>query len=133
MPTDPADENNAGKFLDYLESTLDGEISPYVRVYELEDVKERTEETIDVVIDHICHLAHPAVIDDGSDAAVEIEVQCRLVHAIPDSNIELQKELLKVGLTSTRDLSYILCHQVWSCYNVCWQNHQAVKKSHQPQ
>ena len=33
MPTDPADKNDAGKFFDYLESTLDDEISPHVRVY----------------------------------------------------------------------------------------------------
>ena len=97
MPTDPADKNDAGKFLDYLESTLDDEISPCVRVYELEDVKKRTDETIDALIDHICQLAHHALIGDGSDAAVEFEVQCRLIHAIPDGDIELQKELLKVS------------------------------------
>ena len=28
MPTDPADKNDDGKFLDYLESTLDDEMSP---------------------------------------------------------------------------------------------------------
>ena len=44
MPTDPADKNDAGMFLHYLESTLDDEISPHVRVYELEDVKKRTDE-----------------------------------------------------------------------------------------
>ena len=32
MPTDPADKNDAGKFLNYLESTLDDEISSCVRV-----------------------------------------------------------------------------------------------------
>ena len=53
MPTDPTDTNDAWKFLDYLESTLDGEISPHVRVYELEDVKKRTDETIDAIIDCI--------------------------------------------------------------------------------
>ena len=45
MPTDTADKNDAGKFFDYLESTLDDEMSPHVRVYELEDIKKRTEET----------------------------------------------------------------------------------------
>ena len=56
MPMDPADKNDAGKFLDYLESTLDDEISPCVRVYELEDVKKRTDETIDALIENICQL-----------------------------------------------------------------------------
>ena len=54
--TDPADKNDAGKFLDYLEGTLDDKISPHVRVYELEDIKKRTDETTDALIDHIHHL-----------------------------------------------------------------------------
>ena len=97
MPTDPADKNDARKFLDYLQSTLDNEISPHVRVYKLEDVKKRTDETIDTLIDHICHCACHALIGDGSDVAVEFEVQHRLIHAIPDGDIELWKELLKVS------------------------------------
>ena len=122
-------KNDAGKFLDYLESTLDDEISAHVRVYELEDVKKRTDEIIDALIDCICQLAHGALIGDGSDAAIEFEVHCRLIHAIPDGDIELWKELLKVSprhgcLTSTGDLPYILYHKVCSCCNVCWQNHQ---------
>ena len=90
-------KNDAGKFLTYLESTLDDEISPHVRVYELEDVKKRADETIDTIIDCICQLAYCALIGDASDAAVQFEVQHRLIHAIPDSGIELQKELLKVS------------------------------------
>ena len=97
MPTDPADKNDAGKFLNYLESTPDGEISPCVRVYKLEDVKKSTDETTDAFIDHICHLACHALIGDGSDVAVEFEVQSRLIYAIPDGDIELWKELLKVS------------------------------------
>ena len=96
MPTDPADKNDAGKFLDYLESTLDDEISPCVRVYELEDVKKGTDEAINALIDHIWQLAGHALIGDESDAAVEYEVHHRLIHAIPDGDIELWKELLKV-------------------------------------
>ena len=34
-------------------------------------------------------------IGDSSNAAIEFEVQCRLIQAIPDANIKLQKELLK--------------------------------------
>ena len=81
MPTDPADKNDAGKFFDYLESTLGDDRSPHVRVYELEDIK-RTDKTSDVLVDCICQLAHCALTDDGSDAAVEFEVQCRLIGAI---------------------------------------------------
>ena len=70
MPTDSADKNDAGKFLDYLEITLDDEISPCVRVYELEDIKKGTDETIDALIGGICQLPCHALIDDGSDAFV---------------------------------------------------------------
>ena len=96
MPTDPADKNDAGKFLDYLESTPDDEIYPCVTVYELEDIKKRTDETIDA-LDCICQLAHHALIGDESDAAVEFEVKHRLICAIPGGDIQLQKELLKVS------------------------------------
>ena len=89
MPTDPADKNDAAKFLDYLESTLDDEISHHVRVYELEDIKKRTDEMIDALVDHICQLAHHALIGYGSDAAIEFEVQHRLINAIQDEDIEL--------------------------------------------
>ena len=90
-------KNDAGKVLDYLESTMDDEISPCVRVYELEDVKKRTDETIDALIDCIHQLACHALIGHGSDAAVEFEVQHRLIGAISDGDIKLCKELLKVS------------------------------------
>ena len=41
VPTDETLKNDPEKFLDYIESTLDDEISPQVHVYELEDVKKR--------------------------------------------------------------------------------------------
>ena len=97
MPTDPAGKKDAGKFLDYLESSNNDEISPCVRVYELEDVNKRTDETIDVLVDCIYQIACHALIRDGSDSAVEFEVQHRLIHAIPDGDIELQKELVMVS------------------------------------
>ena len=40
---------------------------------------------------------HCAQIGNGSNVAIEFEVQCRLIQAIPDANIELQKQLLKVN------------------------------------
>ena len=62
MPTDPADKSDTGKFLNYLESTLEDEISPHVRVYKLEDVKKRTDETIDALIDCMHQLACHALV-----------------------------------------------------------------------
>ena len=97
MPTDPAGQNDTGKFLDNLESTLDDEISPCVRVYELEDIKNRSDETTDALNDCIHQLACHALIDDGSDAAVEFEVQHRLIFAISDHDIKLQKDFFKVS------------------------------------
>ena len=111
MPTDPVDKINAGNFLNYPKSTLDDEISPHVRVYELEDVKKRTDETIDALIDHICQLACHALIGDGSDASVEFEVQQSLICAISEGDIELWKEFLMVSQDKgVSHLLYILCH-----------------------
>ena len=117
IPTDPADKTYAGKFLDYLASTLDEEISTFVKVYELKDVKKRTHETIDALIDCIYQLAHCALMGDGSDAAVEFEAQYRMICAIPDGDIELEEgtsqgQLRQWCLTSAGDLPYILCHRV---------------------
>ena len=114
MPTDPADKNDAGKFLNYIESTLDDEISPHVRVYEMEDVKMRTGERIDALIDHICQLACHALIGDGSDAAVEFEVQHRLICAIPDGDINLMKELLKVSWDNGVSHPLDICHTYYA-------------------
>ena len=88
---------NPEKFLNYIESTLDNEIAPQVHVYELEDVKKRSDESGDEFIDRKCQLACHAQIGNGSDATIEFKVQCRLIWAIPGANIELQKELLKVN------------------------------------
>ena len=138
MRTDCPDKNDAGKFIDYLESTLDEEISPHVRDYELEDIKKRTDEKIDAVIDHICQLACSALIGNGSDATVEFEVQCRLICANPDGDIELWKELLKVSCDKC--VSHLL--EIWQTYNAresgvaamcAGKTINAVQNSHQPQ
>ena len=97
VPPDEAHKWDLERFLDYLESTLDDEISPQIWIYELEDVKKRSDESVDKLIGRICQLTHHAQIGNGSDAAIEFEVQCRLIWAIPDANIELWKELLKVN------------------------------------
>ena len=115
VPANAADKNDAGKLLDYLESTMDDEISPCVRVCELKDIKKRADETIGALVDCICQLAHCALIGDGSDISFEIEVHCRLICAIPNGDIQLQKELLKVSHDKdvskfTGDLPNVLCH-----------------------
>ena len=96
-PADEEQKNDPKKFLDYIESTLDDKISPQVCVYELEDITKRSDESINELVDWICQLSHRAQISNGSDAAIEFEVQCRLIRAIPDANIELCKQLLKVS------------------------------------
>ena len=84
VPADEAHKNDPVKFLDYIESMLDNEISPQVC-------------GDDELVNWICQLTHRAQISDGSDAAIEFEVQCRLIWAIPDTDIELHKQLLKVS------------------------------------
>ena len=97
VPADEVHRNDPVKFLDHIESMLDDEISPQVRIYELEDITKRSEKTIDELVDQICQLAHRTQIGNGSDAAIEFKVQCRLIQVIPDANIELCKQLLKVS------------------------------------
>ena len=97
VPADEAHKNGPVKFLDCIESTLDNEISPWVCVYELEDITKRSEESIDELVDQICQLACSTQISNGGDAAIEFKVQCRLIWAIPDTDIELCKQLLKVS------------------------------------
>ena len=57
VPADETHKNDPAKFLDYIEGTLDDEISPRVRVYELEDITKRSDESIDELVDQICQLA----------------------------------------------------------------------------
>ena len=94
---DEAYRNDPRKFLDYIESMLDDEISPRVHVSKLEDITKRSDESIDKLVDWICQLVCRAQISNGSDAVIEFEVQCRLIQVIPDANIELHKQLLKVS------------------------------------
>ena len=97
VPADEAHKNDPMKFLDYIESTLDDEISPQVHVYKLEDITKRSDKSIDELVDWICQLIHRAQIGNGSDAVIKFKVQCRLIWVIPDADIELCKQLLKVS------------------------------------
>ena len=53
--------------------------------------------TSNELLDQIHQLTCRVQIGNGSDATIELEVQCRLIWAIPDANIELHKQLLKVS------------------------------------
>ena len=97
VPADEAHKNDPMKFLDYIESMLDNEISLQVCVYELEDITKRSDESIDELVDQTCQLAHRVQISNGSDAVIEFEVQCRLIWVTPDADIKLHKQLLKVS------------------------------------
>ena len=110
VPADEAHKNDPRKFLDYIESTLDDEISPQVCVYKLEDITKRSDKSIDELVDQISQLTHRAQISNGSDAAIEFKVQCRLIQTIPDADIELCKQLLKVScdmLWNQEQLQYV--------------------------
>ena len=82
-----------------IKSTIDDKILPCVCVYELEQVKKKDGESADDLVNRIRQLAHCALIGDGSNAAIEFEVQRRLISAVLESNIELRKQLLKVDWT----------------------------------
>ena len=77
VPPDEGHKWDPEKFLDYIKSSLDDEISPWVCVYELEDVKKRSDESINELMDRICQLACHAQIGSGSNATIEFKVQHR--------------------------------------------------------
>ena len=99
-------KNDAVMLQNYLEITLDDEIFPHVRVHELEDIKKRIDETIAALVDCIHQLAHHALIGDGRDAAVEFEVWCRLICAIPDG-------ALSCGRNFSRSVMTRVSHMYW--------------------
>ncbi len=82
VPDDEAAKQSVDAFLKYLEGTMDSEISQRIRVYELEDIKKKPDEMVDELINRIRHLARLAQIGDGSDKAIEFEVERRLIQAI---------------------------------------------------
>ena len=130
IPSDPADKNNPGKFPGWWDISC-------VRVYEMEDVKKRTDETIGALVDLIHQLAWCALIADGSDAAVEFEVQCGMICVIPDSDIELWKELLKVSQDKGVSHLHKICHTYYAIESgtaaMCaGKTINAVQKSHLP-
>ena len=65
-------------------------------MYELEDIKKKSGESANELVDRIRQMARLAEIGNGSNEAIEFEVQHRLIRAIPDEDIDLRKEMLKV-------------------------------------
>ena len=69
-----------------------------------------SDESVNELIDRICQVTCHAQIGDGGNATIEFKVQCRLIQAIPDADIDLQKELLKVNCDKkVSDLLEISC------------------------
>ena len=83
-------------------------------VYKLEDITKRSDESIDELVDQICQLACRAPISNGSDGAIELEVQCRLIQAIPDTDIELCKQLLKVSCDEKVSHLLVICRTYYA-------------------
>ena len=79
VPPDEGHKWDPERFLNYIESTLDDEISALFCIYELENVKKRSDESINELVDQICQLTCHAQIGDGSDATIEFKVQHRLI------------------------------------------------------
>ena len=70
---------------------------PKSKCMSLKMSRKRSDESVNEHVDRICQLAHHAQLGNGSNATIEFEVQCRLIQAILDADIELWKELLKVS------------------------------------
>ena len=94
VPATAQNKTKHNKFLDCIECTLDNEISPLFCIYKQEGIKKKADETIEEVMDCMCQLIHHVQIGDQWNAAFVFEVQCRLIHAIPNDNIELCREHL---------------------------------------
>ena len=109
VSADETHKNDSMKFLDYIGSTLDDEISPWVHVYKLEDITKRSDESINELLDWIHQLACRTQISNGSDAVIEFKVQHRVIWVIPDTDIELHKQLLKVNCDK----------RVWHLLEIC--------------
>ena len=103
----------------------------------MEDITKRTDKATHALVDHKYQMAHPALIGDGSDVVVEFEVQHRLIHTIPDGNIGLLKELLKVGHDKGLSHLLVICHTYYDVESgaaaMCaGKTINAVQKSYQP-
>jgi len=113
-PTTADDRDDYGKFLDYIESTLTDSVSRRVLRYQLEDVRKRSDEPIDVLYERIKLMAQRAKVGGGTAEAIEYTLQQRLVRAIPDSDVELRKKLLELDDTKTSKDMLEVCRSYYS-------------------
>ena len=88
---------SADKFMDYLLSTMDHEVSQCCRIYRLEDVKIQAGESPDECVECLHALADHC--NFPTDEKKEQNVQCHLVQALSDK--DLVKKLLALDLKAT--------------------------------
>ena len=98
---DAATKQDWQAFLCHFESTLDIEVGPRVKVYDLEAICKKRDETACELVACIQQMASQAHNRNGSVAANEFEVQHRFIRAITDDEIELQCGLLAAPITAT--------------------------------
>ena len=88
---------SADKFMDYLLSMMDHEVSQRCRIYQLEDVRIWAGESPDELVEHLHALAD--CCNFLTDDEKERNVQYRFVRALSDK--DLVKKLLALDLTAT--------------------------------
>ena len=141
MPTDPSDKNDAGKFLDYLE-TYPGwwRYLPMLGVYELEDIKKK------IRWDNWCtHWSYMPMCSPCTNRWLEW-CSCWIwssaqtdFHAIPDGDIELCRRsfsmsfVIRVSHTSWRSATHTMPLSLELLQCVLAKTINVVQKSDQPQ
>ena len=88
---------SADKFMDYLLSMMDHEVSQHCRIYQLEDVRIWAGESPDELVEHLCALADHC--NFPADDEKEHNVQYHFVHSLSDK--DLVKKLLALDLKAT--------------------------------
>ena len=88
---------SADKFMDYLLSMMDHEVSQHCRIYQLEDVRIWAGESPDELVEHLCALAYHC--NFPADDEKEHNVQYHFVHTLSDK--DLVKKLLALDLKAT--------------------------------
>lgn len=90
-------KTSAKEFLDHLASTMDHAISQRCRIYQLEEVRIRSGESPDELVERLRALADRC--DFPSEEEKERQVQYRLVRALTDR--ELVRKLLAMDIKAT--------------------------------
>lgn len=88
---------SAKKFMEYLHSTMDHEVSQRCRIYQLEEVRIQAGESPDELVDRLRALARRCKFP--SDEEMERNVQYRFVRALNDK--DLVRKLLSMKISAT--------------------------------